>query len=312
MKKLLITGLMTIVALAGVITAPTTVTAEVEQLRMSWGLPVNEASTNAIPVEEAEAIGRNALVEFFGADFSQLGDFTLEMGYNPAFNMRDSWLDGPVLDFTRLDGSGQPTVITFDCLPDDSFPMNVYRSTWVGTVSVPTDRTPCPDGRMLRGTCLFRFTIDAQTGELVGLQYFPSEDPVARPNMPSECMGTPIQIFEYVDDMTAQHNVAFANHAMQWVEESGIFEGEVLRAALVGGGWRMGRNNSFELVVNVAVESVDGESVMLTFQGRDRKEFVDLSFDSRRVDHALDREGNITQPTSQFVGNFEITNWIYS
>jgi len=304
MKKLLITGLIAIVAVAGIATSTVSAEPQQEQPRLTWGLPYTKASTTAIPKEEAIQIGRDALAEFFGADFRLLGDYVIEMGYNPAVNVFESMRDYPMYD---IDGNR----ITIDDLPDYRFPINIHRSTWHGTVSVPNGRAPAQDGRMLRSSDLFRFTIDAQTGEVVGLQFFPSEDPVARPSMQSECMGSPVQVFEYRDNMTARHNVQFANHAIQFAQQTGIFEGEVLRAAKIAGGWMMGRGESFELVVAVAIESATGETATLTLQGGNRKELVAVDFYSRMIDHAVDRNGNITVPKSLFAGNPNITNWIY-
>ena len=311
MKKLLITGLMTIVAFASVATSvwatPTASTeAQAEQFRVVIGLPYTEASATAIPKEEAQQIGLNALTQFFGVNFNQLGDYHVELGYNPAFNPRE--ISTNIYKFDGVDG--RIPVESNETL-DIIWPANVTRSTWDGSVIIPSDRIPCPDGIMLRSHDVLRFRIDAQTGELVGMQFFPSEDPIARPNMQSECMGSPIMALEYSDNMTAQHNIEYANFAMQLAEDANIFESEVLRAALVGSGWRMGRNNAFELVVVVAIESIDGETATFTLQGRSRKELVGIDFFSRMVDYAIDSEGNITEPTSQFVCNSEISNWIY-
>jgi len=309
MKKLLITGLMTIVALAGVATsvwaAPAT-EPQTEQFLVMVGLPYSEASAAAIPKEEARQIGLDALTQFFGVNFGHLSGYHVEMGYNPAFDPRE--MSTIIYKFDGVDGR---VPVENNEVPDLMWPANVTSSTWHGTITVPSNRTPSSDGLMLRGSDLFRFSIDAQTGELVGLQFFPSEDPIARPAMQSECMGSPLQIFEYIDNMTLQHNIEFASHAMRFTEQAGIFEGEVLRAAKIGGGWMMGRDGSFELIVNVALESATGETVMLTFQGRDRKEMVGVSFFSRMIDYAIDRDGNIVEPTSQFVCNSEISNWVY-
>jgi len=327
MKKFLITGLMAVVAMAGVATsvwATPTAPAEPqsEQAHIRWGAHYTEASETAIPKEEAKQIGLNALAEFFGTDLSQLGDYTFEIGYNFAFNPWES-----IMSITQEDiavaaernvwvnpdfvPSGR-AFDTIDDLPSYHFPMTVTRSTWDGVIIIPNNRTPNPDGIMLRGNDLFRFRIDAQTGELVGVQFFPSEDPIARPNMPSECMGSPLQVSEYQENMGAEHNIEYANFAMQFAEEASIFESNVLRAAVAYGGWIMGRNDSFELIISVAVESTTGETVMLTFQGRNRKELVGVDFFSRMIDHAIDRDGNITKPRSQFIGNPEISNWIYN
>jgi len=246
MKRLLLAGLMTIVASAGVATSAFA-QQEAEWLHLSWGLHYSEASPTAIPKEEARQIGVNALAKFFDVDLSQLGNYSLEMNYMP------------------------------------------YGSTWSGTIRVPHDRQPCPDGLMLRGSDLFRFRLDAQTGELLGLQFFPSECPIARPNMQNDCMGTVLQVFEYRDNMTAQHNIEFSRHAMQVAEQLNIFEGDILRAAISAGGWMMGRDNSFELVVSVTVESTHGELIALRFQGASRKELVDVEF---------------------FANSINVTNWI--
>lgn len=325
MKKLLL-GTITALTLTGVVaiaafaspaapytTGVTTNEAQAapEQFRIQIGIPYNEASPTAIPVEKARQLGLEALAEFFGADLSKLVDYEFEMGYGPGINVRESMMSAPMLDMSRTDERGEPAHITIDDLPDYRFPMNVYRSTWHGTIVIPNDRTPCPEGFMLRGSDLFRFTLDAQTGELVGLQFFPSEDPIARPYKQSECMGSAHQVFAYRDNMTAQQNTAFAIHAMELVEEAGIFESDVLRASVGGGGWMMGRDNSFELVIGVFVESVNGETVSLTFQGSNRKELVGVHFYTRTIDYAVDRDGNIAQPISQFVGNPTISHWIY-
>jgi len=280
-----------------------------EQFRITWGLPPAEASATAMPKDEARQIGLDLLIQFFGVNFDQLGDYQVEMDYMPAFDLRE--ISTTIYEFDGVDGR---IPVENSEVPDIRWPMNVYRSTWHGTISVPTDRTPCPEGRMLRGSDLLRFRVDAQTGELIGLQFFPSEDPVTRPDMQSECMGSPIQVFEYRDNMTAQHNIEYANFAMQLAEEANIFEDEVLRAAYIFGGWMMGRDGSFELRIAVAVECVNGETVVLEFQGRNRKELVGVDFYSRMIDHAVDRDGNIVEPASQFVGfssTSEITNWVY-
>jgi len=304
MKKLLITGLVTLVAVAGIATATVSAAPAQEPLRLTWGLPCTEASETSIPKEEARQIGLNALAVFFGADLGQLGNYVIEIGYNPAIDLWESMTSEPMYG---IDGN----LITIDDLPDYHFPMNVHRSTWHGTVSIPNDRMPCPEGRMLRSSDLFRFSLDAQTGEVVALQFFPSEDPVARPNKQRECMGSPKQVFEYRNKMTAQHNIEFANRAMQVATQAGIFEGEVLRATTLAGGWSMGRGESFELVIAVAIESTTGETATITLQGRNRKELVAVDFYSRRVDHAIDREGNITEPASPFSGSPQLANWIY-
>ena len=306
MKKRIIGAIATLTLVGTTITTGFAATSETEvgSLRLSWGHHYSEASATAIPKEEAQQIGLNALAEFFGTNLSQLGDYVIEMTYNPAVNVRESVISEPMYD---IDGR----LVTIDDIPDYAFPMSVTRSLWHGTIIIPNDRTPCPEGFMLRSSDLFRFRVDSLTGELVNLQFFPSEDPIARPTMPSECMGSPIQVFEYRDNMTAQHNIEFASHAMRFAEETGIFEAQALRAAINGSGWMMGRDNSFELVVSVAVESVDGETVELRFQGRNRKELIDVEFFSRTVDHFVDRDGNIVQPASLFAGNPTITNWIY-
>jgi len=310
--KRLITGILVLIMLASTVAitvfaepvAPTE--PEVEQFRISWGLPYTEASADAILKEEAIQLGRNALQNFFGADFDKLGDYTLEIGYQPGFCLRTSMMESPMMD---LDG----TLIHFDDLPDDRFPMDVTRSAWVGTVIVPSDRIPCPEGRMLRSSDLFRFTIDSQTGEVIHLQFFPSEDPIARPYMQRECMGMPIDVFNYRDNMTIEHHFEYAQHARQAAETLGIFESAIYRASVLGGGWSMGRDGSFELLIAVALESEDGETATLTFQGRERKELVFVCFFQRMIEHALDREGNVVEPISRFVGicaESEI-DWIY-
>jgi len=262
MKKLLTTGLVTAMAIASVATSVSAAPVQ-EQLRLKWGLHYSEASATAIPKEEAQQIGLDALVEFFGADLSQLGNYVFEMAYSPAI---------------------------IDDEPGYIAPTIGVRSMWNGTIFIPNGRTPCPEGIMLRSSDVFRFRLDSQTGELVGLQFFPSEDPVTRPNMPSECMGSPIQVFEYRDKMATQYNIEYANHAMQFAEQVGIFEGEIIRAATTSGGWMMGRNESFELVVAVTIESTMGETATLIFQGRTRKELVAVDF---------------------FASNTQISNWIY-
>ena len=83
---------------------------------------------------------------------------------------------------------------------------------------------------------------------------------------------------------------------MQLAEELNIFEGEVRRAIVGGGGWMFGRNNVFEISVMVLVESSDGESVGMSLQGRDRKELVHLTFSNRDIVHARDRDGSIVEP----------------
>jgi hypothetical protein len=78
----------------------------------------------------------------------------------------------------------------------------------------------------------------------------------------------------------------------------------VLRAAINSGGWMLGRDSSFELIVFVVVECIDGEAVRLTFQGRNRKELVDVNFVDRNIDHALNRDGSVTEPRKTInVGN---------
>jgi len=261
MKKFLIAGLMTVVAITSIVTTAFAAS-ETEQFRLSWGLHYSEASETSIPKGEARQIGINALAEFFGADLSQLGNYVLEMAYSPVFG---------------------------DCESGYTFAEEIG-SMWNGTIFIPNDRTPCPEGRMLRSSDVYRFRLDSQTGELIGLQFFPSEDPVARPNKQVECMGSPIQVFEYRDNMTEQHNIDFANHAMQFAEQANIVEGEILRATTFSGGWMMGRNESFELVVAVIIESTTGDAATLTFQGRNRKELVAVDF---------------------FAISQEATNWIY-
>jgi len=307
MKKLLITGLMAIIAFAGV---ATTVFAapEVEQPRIVAGLHYTEASATAIPKEEAQQIGLNALTQFFGINFDQLGNYHVEMGYNPAFDPRAMPMSAIVYQFDGADGR---IPVENNEVPDFIWPANVYRSTWHGTITVPNNRTPNSSGLMLRSNDIFRFTLDAQTGKLVRLQFFPSADPIARPNLQNECMGSPITAIEYSYNMTAQHNIEYANFAMQLAKDANIFESDVLRAALIGRGWMMGRNNSFELVAIVALESTTGETATFTLQGRNRKELVGVDFYSHMIDYAVDRDGNITEPTSQFVGNPQISNWIY-
>jgi len=281
---------------------------EAEQFRIRIGLPCNEASASAIPVEEARQLGISALAEFFGADLSGLDDYVIEMGYSPGFDPREWPISTTIYEFDGVDGR---IPAENNEAPNFRWPINVYRSTWHGTIVIPNGRTPCPEGFMLRGNDLFRFTLDAQTGELVGLQFFPSEDPITRPYMQSECMGSALQVFEYRDNMTAQHNTEFASHAMQLAEEFGIFKSGVLRASVASGGWRMGRNGSFEINIAVYVESVDGETAAFTFQGSNRKELVDVNFYTRMINYAIDSDGSITDPVSQFVGNPEIPNWIY-
>jgi len=283
-------------------------TTETEQLRITWGLPYTEASTGAIPKEEAKQIGLEALEEFFDTDLNQLGNYTLEIGYNPAFNPREILTSPPLYTFDGVDGR---IPAENSEAPDFAFPLHAYRSAWVGSIIVESDRTPCPEGRMLRSHDVFRFRVDSQTGDLIGLQFFLSEDPIARPNMESECMGSPVAAFAYRDNMTAEHNIEYASFAMELAEEAGIFEGDVLRATIGFGGWMMGRDDSFELVITVALESENGETATLTFQGRNRKELVAVDFYSRMIDYAIDSDGNITAPRSQFVGNPDLSNWVY-
>jgi len=313
MKKLLITGLMAVVSIAGIVTSAFGASAvpaesQSEQPRVTIGMPYTEASATAIPKEEAQQIGFAALTQFFGVNLDQLGDYRIEIGYNPAFDPR-GMSTAVLFEFDGVDGR----IPVENPANNDSIPLtrNVTRSTWDGSVIIPNNRIHCPEGRMLRSHDVFRFRIDAQTGELVGFQFFPSEDPIARPHLQVECMGSPMSVFHYVDNMTGAHNIEFANHAMLLAQQASIFEGEVLRAAIVSGGWMLGRNNSFELIVTVALESATGETVTLTLQGRNRKELIGLDFFSRMVDYAIDRDGNITEPTSQFVCNSEIYNWIY-
>ena len=260
MKKIIIAGLVLIL---GVATVATTVsaTSQPEQRYLTWGLHYSEASTTSIPKEEAQQIGINALTDFFGADLSQLGEYILEMNYTPS-------------------------VLHSLCSP----PVASGRSMWHGTIRVPNDRQPCPDGLMLRSNDLFRFRVDGKTGELIGLQFFPSECPIARPDIQSDCMGSPAQIIEYRDNMTTRHNIEYANHAIQFAEQANIFEGEILRATTIAGGWMMGRGETFELAVAVAIESATGETATLIFQGQNRKELIDIDFSAV---------------------NPEIANWIY-
>jgi hypothetical protein len=165
---------------------------------------------------------------------------------------------------------------------------------------------------MLRSSDSFRLSLDAEPGEITSLQFFPSEYPLARPNLQSECMGSPTTAFEYSNNMGRLHNIEYSNLAMQLAEDTGIFESEILSAALISGGWMMGRDSAFELVAFVAVESVDGESATFTFQGRNRKELVGVEFFARAIDHAVNRDGSITEPTSRFVGNPDaFLSWVY-
>ncbi|MCL2621393.1 MAG: hypothetical protein FWD97_10715 [Defluviitaleaceae bacterium] len=306
MKKLLITSLVAIVALAGVATSVLAMP-QGSQPHVTIGIPYTEASATTIPKEEARQIGLAALTQFFGINFDQLGDFYIEIGYNPAFDPRE--MSTALYVFDGVDGR----IPIENPAKNDIVPptRNVTRSTWDGAIRIPNNRAHCPEGRMLRSQDVLRFRVDAQTGELVGLQFFPSEDPIARPNLQNECMGSPVAAFKYADNMADAHNVEFANHGMQFAKQANIFEGEVLRAATIAGGWMLGRNDAFELVTIVAIESTDGETATLTFQGRNPKELVGLDFFWRMVDYAIDRDGNTTEPTSQFVCNSEIDNWIY-
>jgi len=213
---------------------------QTESSRLKWGLHYSIAGMASIPKENAMQLGLTALANFFGADMSQLGNYVFEMTYNPA---------------------------------DET-----HRSTWNGAVFFPNDRTAHPDGIIFRSHDVFRFRLDAQTGDLVSLQFFPSEDPTARPNSQTECMGSLTHVFEYRDKMTALRNIEFANHAMRYAEQANILESEILRAATFAGGWMMGRGESIELVVAVAIESTTGETVTLTFQGQNRKELVGVDF----------------------------------
>jgi len=270
---------------------------ETEQARISWGLPYTEASAAAIPKEEAKQIGVNALAEFFGADLSQLGKYVLEIGYNPQMDPLE-FLDSPTGEWDEDLGMFVEDGTVRDSMPDALFPMNVHRSAWVGSIIFNNDRIPCPEGRMLRSHDTFRFRVDAQTGELLGLQFFPS----AR-STTNDAFASAMKVFDYAHSMTAQHNIEYARYAMQFAEESNLFENEVHRAVVIGGGWMLGRDDSFELRVAVVVKCAGGEAVVLQFQGRERKELVDVDFITRTIDYAVNRDGSVTDPVSRFVGN---------
>jgi len=277
--------------------------------RVVVGIPYTEAGETAVSMEEARKTGLDALAEFFGADFSQLEGFVVDVNYQPTMNPwadltspsvaqssdRQIWVNPELVPSGRA-------IATIDEMPDYVFPMNVYRSSWVGSVTVPSNRTSDPEGLMRE---LFRFSIDTETGAVLSLQFFPSDDPTERiGTLHRENMGNPMTVFEYAWSMTGEHNLEYANHAMQLAEELNLFEGEVLRAAIDGGGWMLGRGSSIELIVSVVVECIDGEALRLTFQGRNRKELVDVNFVGRNIDHALNRDGSVTAPRMAInVGN---------
>jgi len=284
---------------------------------LTMGDPFADPSDVAISREEATLIGLTALAEFFDGDLDNLADYVVHVFYSPSFNPWRSIAEDNerIVQWTPEVGSGfrQPSpysIQRMEDIPDYRFPMNVYKSLWSGTVSLPTGE-PSPGGMRPFQHEFFRFSVDTETGELVSAQYFPRyEEPTRRIGAQySENMGSAYAVWEYIESMTEQHNIEYSNFAMQVAQEIGLFEGEILRAALISGSWMAGRNSSFELAIHVLVECVDGEKVILGFQGRNRKELVGIEFFDRRVDYAVNRDGSTTEPRSRFAE--EDLNWIY-
>ena len=170
------------------------------------------------------------------------------------------------------------------------------------------------DGTMTHSHDTFRFSVDAETGQLLGLQYFISEDPVRKATHKYDSFASAIQASEYAWGLTNQDNAEYARHAMQVAEGLNLFEGKPRRAAIIGGGWMPGKGSSFEAHVFVAVECANGETATLAFQGKDRKELTDLNFISRKIDYAVNKDGSKTKPVSKLVGNPDSHydfGWVY-
>ena len=289
-------------------------------IMLTFGDPFGEPGANSISIEEAARIGLATLANIYGADLNLLANHDIQIFYSKSFDP---------LYFPEIDDSAWERPDTYwqtdaqiirsaDDLPDEMFPMAVFRNTWNGTVRSTVARTPeDDDGRMFRGHEFFRFTIAADTGEIISTQFFPSEDPIERGPEYIEDMGNAYAVWEYSNNFTTAHNTRYAALAKQTMEELGLFEGEVLRASLLpGGGWRAGRNRSFELNAAVVVECVNGELVTLIFQGRNRRELVDVHFHARMISHSVNRDGSIASgPDTQTRNLHEhVTNnfgWVY-
>ena len=275
---------------------------EVARLTITMGDPFADTSGLAVSQEEATRIGMDAIKEFYGVTADELSNFTAQVFYQPQMDPQE-FLDSPtgewdeVLDMFVEDGTVR------DSMLDEHFPLDVHRGMWLGSVSVsslPSDngwQVTDADGVMTHSHDTFRFTVDAETGALLGLQYFPCQDPRSKTTQ-NDTFASAAAVFDYAHNMTAQHNTEYANHAMQFARESNLFENEVRRAIIIGGGWMRGRDSSFEMRVAVAVECVDGETVVLQFQGRARKELVDVDFATRKIDYAVNRDGSVTEPIS--------------
>ena len=286
-----------------------------EAFMITFGDPFADVSGLAVSKEEATRIGMEALAEFYGVSAADLAEyFTAQVYYNPPIDPRSYW-DMPegYYDYELDEFVGNGTVR--ENTPDEFFPMNVHKGFWLGSL-LPSNRGEMTgsDGPMIHSHDTYRFSVDAETGELLGLQYFISVDPARKAGQQYDKFESAMKVFEYAQNMTADHNAEYAKHAMQVAEELNIFEGKVRRAAVIAGGWMPGKDSSFELCVYIAVECANGEIVGLTFQGRERKELTDIKYITRQVDYAVDKDGGIVEPEFNLVGTPDSIydfGWVY-
>jgi len=284
------------------------------------GDPFADVSGLAVSKEEATRIGMAALTEFYGISAEELAkNFVAQVYYNPPM-CPTSYLDSPYGHYDHeLDEFVESGTVR-DNTPDKFFPIDAYRGYWHGSLSISSLPSNMgwavhdSDGVMLHSHDTLRFSVDAETGELLMLQYFIGDDPTRAAIGRSDKFPSAMDVFEYARNMTALHNIEYANYAMQYAEDKNIFNADVLRAAVVAGGWRLGEGKSFELTVFVVVECADGEAVSFVFQGRERKEISDINFMTRRIDFAIDKDNNIVEPVQRLVSQPDSIydfGWVY-
>ena len=199
-----------------------------------WPLP--SADSRSISREEAAQIGVYALEQFFNADIS---GSTVFMHYNERIESRTGEIGG-----MRYEQIEIPSQWSGFIMPGGSD--NIYKY-WFSE---------------------FDFIINAETGELMAARFTPGTTEATTMTTPSYRVTDHSDFFGF--EPTAQHNINFSRLSMDIAQEFNLFEREVARARLVAlmhGASPMGQPI---LQFMVEIQSVDGETMLLRFDGENQ------------------------------------------
>jgi len=148
----------------------------------------------------------------------------------------------------------------------------------------------------------YSFGINAETGEIMRISYFPNIIDAIDSEPPTIVSVNMRDLFRA--DVNEEHNRNFSRYAMQIAQERNIFDSEVTRARISSSGnWHRGWEQT--AVITVLVESENGESVQLSFVGfmEGEKELVSVDFEEirgfiSRIE--TDAEGNMIEDFGPF------------